>query len=325
MPLDAVRQFIEGADSFIVSTHVNPDGDGIGSAMAIKWALLKLGKRAEIIIDATPPDTFHFFANYSWLTPYAEGMERTARAGAAIIVDCPSAERTGRVARIVSGVRTLIIDHHISNERYGDVNYLDDSAASSAEMVYRIIKHLGVPLDSDCAEYIYSGVIVDTGRFRFSNTTPETLRTAAELVAAGAHPAKVSEGIFYSNTLETTRALGAFIGSIRLHHGGMVATAEFNYEYLRRPEYKLVNHEGFVNHALAIRGVEAAMFLREVERSVTRASLRSKSIVDVNALARSFGGGGHARAAGCTIETPLDQARAALLARVGEMLLKGDS
>jgi len=212
----------------------------------------------------------------------------------------------------------LNIDHHVSNERFGVVNYIDPDASSSSEMVHRLIKELGLEISPACAEYIYSGILTDTGRFRFSNTSPSALRSAAELVEAGARPHKVAERMYHYNTEETTRALGRLINSIQLYSNGKVATSQFELEYIKSEAWKRVETEGFVNYPLSIRGVEVAMLLREVEPGVTRASLRAKNAFDVNDLVMIFGGGGHSKAAGCTIKAPLEKAKAALLDEIGK-------
>ncbi|MBI4667191.1 MAG: hypothetical protein HY751_12375 [Nitrospinae bacterium] len=187
-------------------------------------------------------------------------------------------------------------------------------------MVVALVKSLGLSPDKACAEYLYSGILIDTGRFRFSNTSPAVLNTAAELVAAGVKPDKVSERIFYHNTLETTRALGRMINTIALHAGGRIATAYFDLPFIQSDEWKSVDTEGFVNHALAIRGVEVAVLFKETKAGVTRASLRAKNDYDVNRVAGVFGGGGHAKASGCTINQPLEDAIKTLVAEIGKGL-----
>ena len=210
--------------------------------------------------------------------------------------------------------KILIIDHHPSDEPQGTARFIDESASSSAEMVYRLIKADGeFLLDKACAEYLYSGVVIDTGRFRFSNTSPETMRAAADLLEAGALPADIAERLFFHNSHETTMALGRLINTLELHLDKKVATVEFDYEFVSSNEWKKIDTEGFVNHPLAIVGVQVAALLREIKPGVTRASLRAKHGFNVNLLANEFGGGGHAKAAGLTIEEPLAIAKAKLL------------
>lgn len=313
VPLEAVS-FLKNHKRFLISTHVNPDGDGIGAVMALKWAVAALGAGAEIVIESNPPETFEFFENYGWIKTMDEQTGGMEKFSAVITADSPNIERLGAAASLIAeGAAILNIDHHVSNERFGAVNYIDPVASSSSEMVYRLIKSLNLSVDEKAGEYMYAGILTDTGRFRFSNTSPQALSVAAELIAAGVKPHRVAEKMYYSNTYETIKALGRLIASIQLHLGGRVATSEFDLEYLKSDEWGKVDTEGFVNYPLTIKGVEVAALLREVEPGVTRASLRSKTDFDVNALAGVFGGGGHAKAAGCTIKTPLGEAKKALL------------
>ncbi len=314
MAISETEAFIRDNERFLVSTHLNPDGDGIGAAMAMKWLLVKLSKKAEIVLESDAPESLDFFQDYQWVLKYGKETEGMEKFSSVIMVDAPSMERAGDAANLIEdGAGILNVDHHVSNERFGTVNLIDLEAASSTQIVHEIIRELGVFVDPACAEYLFTGLVIDTGRFRFSNTTADTFRSASELVAAGAVPSRITERLFYYKTLETTRALGKFINSIDIHLNGLVATAQFDHDYILSDEWRNTNSEGFVNHALSIQGVEVAMFLREVEKGVTRASLRAKNDFDVNRLAGVFGGGGHAKAAGCTIRSPLAQAKAKLL------------
>ncbi len=316
-----VLSFIKENDRFFLTSHVNPDGDGLGSAMAMKWALNRLGKESVIVIDSKPPVVYQFFANYDWVRPIGPDTDELRKFDTAIIVDAPNIERVGKAAELLNkNAKILSIDHHVSSENFGAVNYLDGAAAATAEMICYVINALGLPIDAECAEYLYTGILIDTGRFRYSNTSPAVLQAACDLVAAGAKPHVIAEHLFYNNTRETTEALGLFLNSIELHLGGKVATAEFGNEILTSDYWKNVDTEGFVNHPLAIRGVEVAAFLREVEPEVTRVSLRSKHDFDVNELASEFGGGGHAKAAGLTINAPLVKAKRMLLGEAAKRM-----
>ena len=319
VPSEAL-DFIKRNGRFLISSHVNPDGDGIGAAMALKWALRKLGKEAEIVIDSPAPAIFDYFENYQWVkTP--ETAVSLGKFSCVITADVPSLERLGKASDFIAdGAKLLVIDHHITGEVFGNINYIDESAAASCEMILTVIKALGLGLDAAVAEYLYTGIVIDTGRFRFSNTTPDVLRASAELVAAGADPAKVCERIFFHNNYESTMALGRMIDSIRLHHDGRIAFASFPLSAIQGAEWKKVDTEGFVNHPLAIQGVEVAALFKEVKPGVTRASLRAKHGIDVNEIAQTFGGGGHAKASGCTINAPLAEAQEILLAEIGKRL-----
>ena len=221
-----VLDFLRDNDRFLVASHVNPDGDGLGSAMAIKWALERMGKDSRIVIMSDPPENFRFFRNFQWLEKFTAPTAQSEKYDCAVIIDAPNLERLGQTANLLTdNARMLNIDHHVSNERFAQVNHVITNAAASAEIVYKVVKSLDIGIDEECAEYIYTGLIVDTGRFRFSNTSPDTLKTAAELVAIGVKPSHVTEWIYFHNTIETTRALGDFLNSIQLHQNGQVATA----------------------------------------------------------------------------------------------------
>ncbi len=318
---DPAIRFIEGRSRILVSTHVNPDGDGIGAVLALKWALSQRGVDADIIIESEPPETLGFLANYQWVGRMSEEAGNVAPYDTVIVADAPHTERLGAVKSLISdNAEILIIDHHPTDQPEGTARYINESASSSCELVYNIITAMGLSPDKDCSEYLYTGIIVDTGRFRFSNTSHTVLRIASELVKAGADPNNITERLFYHNTIETTMALGRMINSIKLHLGGKMATACYSHEFVTSEEWKKVDTEGFVNHALAIRGVEVAALLREVKPGVTRASLRSKNDFDVNRLANTLGGGGHSKAAGCTIEEDLSTAIKKLVKAVKERL-----
>jgi phosphoesterase RecJ-like protein len=320
MSFSEAAAFIRSHGRFLLTSHVNPDGDAIGAAMGIQWALTRLGKESHIVLDGKPPEIFAFLEGYGQVKSFAESSS-LAPFTAAIFADSPTIERVGSAFRLLApGAAILNVDHHISNENFGQVNLIPVELSSSAEVVYRLIRELGLTPDRACAECLYTGIIIDTGRFRFSNTSPDTFRVAADLVEAGARPDRISEALYERNTFHTVQALGKFIESLETHFGGKVAVGGFGAEFISSDFYKKVETEGFVNHALAIKGVEVAAFLREVDKGKTRASLRARADFDVNALASVFGGGGHAKAAGCTIPAPLAEAKARLLEEIGKRM-----
>ncbi len=318
----SVVAFLSAHKRYLISTHVNPDGDGLGSAMGIRWALSQKGKEAAVVIEASPPATYNYFDDFDAIASMADPAPFSGEApDALVIVDAPTIERLGEVAELVpDGTPILIIDHHPADAWKGDVLFVEPTASSSAELVYAVVRAMGLNVDKACAVYLYSGLIIDTGRFRFSNTSPSALVAASELVAAGAEPHTISERLFYTNTFETTKALGRLLETVELHAGGKIATAHFELAFVTSPEWEKIDTEGFVNHALAVEGVEVAALVREAKPGVTRASLRSKHDIDVNKIAKAFGGGGHAKAAGLTIEAPLEEAKAQVVAAIEKAL-----
>lgn len=318
--LASAVDFIKKHDNFLLSTHVNPDGDGLGGVMALSWLIEKLGKKCEIIIDSEPPVVYDFFTDYEKISRF-DTNKSYDRYDAVIIADAPGVFRLGDVAGLVpDSAEILIIDHHPTEKTNGTCRCIDTSSASTTQIVLRMLEEAGFILDKACAEYLYTGILIDTGRFRFSNTSPDVMKAAGKLLETGLSPDFISERLFYHNTYETTKALGKMLDSIELHHGGKIASSYFTLDTVMSEEFKKVDTEGFVNRALAIQGVEVAFLAREIKKGVTRASLRAKHDVDVNKIANQLGGGGHAKAAGCTIEKPLEPAIGTLVAAFTEVL-----
>ena len=303
MELNNAIHFIEEKDNFLLSTHINPDGDGIGSILGLAGLLKRLNKKYSIIFHDPPQEKLSFMERINEVQVYDESMTRAALYDFAIIIDVPHLERIGDVARLLKkDAQILNIDHHVSNERYGTSNLIEPSASSSAEIIGSIFERMGAELDHASAEAIYIGICVDTGRFRFSNTTAEVFRLAEKLLRAGVMPDQISDKIYFNTNLETTIALGKMLSNIKLQSGGKVATSYLDSEFLNSEIGKKVDTEGFVNHPLAINGVEMAFLIQEPVKGKTRVSLRTKTDFDVNKLAGVFGGGGHAKASGCRIE-----------------------
>ncbi len=290
--VEKIKTFITNNDRFLLTSHVNPDGDGIGSAMALKHALLGLGKQAEIIIDGKMPQTYSFLSNCNWVMDVSSVHSTVEKFKAVITCDAPNIERLGLASKFIDeGAVILNLDHHVSNESFGTIDCVILDAASTTQIVADILRWLCVDLTSDIAESIYLGLIFDTGRFKYSN-----------------------------KTYETVQALGVFLDSIELHCQGRVSTAQFDLEYTNSKTWPKVDTEGFINYALDVTGVEVACSFREVEMGLTRVSFRAKRDFDVNSLASVWGGGGHQKASGCTLEMKLAEAKKTVLDEVARRL-----
>jgi len=312
--LNNAINFIEEKDNFLLTTHINPDGDGLGAILGLVGLLKRLNKKYSIIFHDPPQEKLSFMERINEVRVYDESMTRDGLYDDAIIIDVPHLDRIGDVAKLLKkGAHILNIDHHVSNERYGTSNLIEPSASSSAEIVGSIFERMGVELDHASAQAIYVGLSVDTGRFRFNNTTPEVFRLAEKLIKAGVMPDIVSDKLYYNKNMETTIALGKMLSTIELHNGGRVATGYLDNEFLNSDVGKKVDTEGFVNHPLAINGVEVAFLIQEPVKGQIRVSLRSKTDFDVNKLANVFGGGGHPRASGCRIDGSVQEAKEKLL------------
>lgn len=296
--------------------HVHPDGDVLGTLLGLGLALGAAGWTVTFAGPHPVPDVLAFL-------PGAERWQVWARAPRAfdvvVLTDCPNDERTEGLlegARAADS-RVLNIDHHPDNRRYGTVNWIDVSAAATGEMVFELVRALGLKVTRDIALNLFTAVHTDTGSFRYSNTTARTFQIAAELTACGAEPALVSDRLYQRRPREALGILGDVLRRVRVSEDGRVA-------WLAVPRgltsEAFMAAEDLVTYPRSIDGVKVAVLLREEAPGVVKASLRGKGEIPVNRIAHRFGGGGHENAAGCTLSGTLEEATATLLAAVDRAL-----
>jgi bifunctional oligoribonuclease and PAP phosphatase NrnA len=287
---------IRRRERFVISSHVRPDGDSIGSQLAMAFALGALGKHVEVVNRDAVPSPLMAFPG----VPSIRVADRIAGAfDAAIVMECSEPRRTG-----LEGLEhyfVINIDHHPGNTDYGAVNWFDGSAAACAEMVFDIVGALGVPLSLEIATHVYMGILTDTGSFHYSNITPRTFDICRRLVEAGVDPPKVARSIFDSNTLGRLKLFGSVLSSIELEHGGRLAVVCVDRAMAAASGGTYDDTEGLINLPLTVRDIQAAVFFKEIDTHDYRVSMRSKGDVDVCAVAKMFGGGGHKNASGCSV------------------------
>lgn len=295
---------LKNDDDFLLSTHVNPDGDGIGSVLAMSWALKKLGKRHVMVIDDNVPEAFSYLDGHQNILSYTEGMTLPFSPKSFLSLDVANIDRIGRVGRLLPETAKIInVDHHMSNSNFGDINLVDAEVSSCAEIVFNIIAEFGFELDRSTAEAIYTGIVIDTGRFRFSSTTAGCMRMAGNLIDAGVRVSMVADSLFYSNSFETIRALSEILGTVTLYLDGRFAVSLLVHDFYEKNNREMIDTEGFVNYPLTIKGVNVSLLLQEPVKGVVRGSLRSKDgSINVNKIANIFGGGGHKKAAGFVVK-----------------------
>jgi phosphoesterase RecJ-like protein len=307
-PPAALVRAIRDGRRFLISSHQRPDGDAIGSAMAMALALGALGKDARVVLDATPPQYLQPF-------PGVDGIHIAtavdAQVDASLIMECSALARTGVTGLDRSPV--VNIDHHPGNTCYGAVNWLDESAAACGEMVYTLITALGVGLTPAIATHVYLAILTDTGSFHFSNLAPRTYEIAGACVAAGADPEWIARTHYDSNSLGRVRIFGAVLNGMTVHAGGRVAILSITRAQAAALGGTFDDTEGLINFPLTVKDVQAVAFFKEADGGAWRVSLRSKGATDVGAVARQFGGGGHRNAAGCSCPGPLEAAESTLV------------
>jgi len=317
-PLSEAAAAIGASRTIVLACHVNPDGDALGSMLGLALALIPLGKDLVCLSQDGVPDILRFLP----------GTELVAKAtdvpafDLALVVDSGELARVGETVKplIARARRTVDIDHHVTAGAFGDIRVLDAAAASTAEIVYALLQTLEAPITPDIATCLFTGIITDTGSFRFQNVTPNTLRVAAKLLEAGAPPAHISENVFENRTFAATRLLGAALAALDQTPDGQIIWTHITASDFRTLGATDQDTEGVVNYVRGVRGAEVGILFREMEAGPIRVSLRARESVNVAEIAARFGGGGHRMASGCTLDLPLAEAESAVVNAVQEAL-----
>jgi len=300
-PHDLIRRLQQGR-RFLVTSHQRPDGDAIGSAFAMALALQALGKDATVVMDAAPPAYLAAFPHVGDLMVTDDVRERV---DAVLVMECSSLARCG--VRGLDQSPVINIDHHPGNTGYGTVNWIDEQAAACGEQAFTLIDALGVSLTPAMATHLYLAILTDTGSFHFSHLTPRSYQLAARAVAAGADPQWIARTHYDSNSLGRVRIFGAVLNTMTTLADGRVAILHITREMAARLGGTYDDTEGLINFPLTVKDIQAVAFLKEAGDRDWRLSLRSKGAVDIGAIARSFGGGGHTNAAGCSVTGTYDE------------------
>ncbi len=314
--LAAVADALRRSGSVLLSVHRNPDGDALGSQLALLRSLERLGKSVRAHNLDPVPEIYRFLP----------GQERIASGPAvdgsydALVVLDSEPERTG----LFDGsypARTLInIDHHVTNPRVWPLTWLDTDAAATGEMVYRLLERLGAAMDQATAQCLFTAIFTDTGSFRYSNTTAASMRIAASLIDAGADPWVVTENVYESFAFRRIALLGAVLAGMERTSDGRAAWVVVNEDLYRRTGTTAADTDNFVNFVRAVKGVEVAVLFRQTGQEQYKISLRSKGRVDLTGVARSLGGGGHRNAAGGVLDGSFSAVRDRVLETVRQQI-----
>ncbi len=315
--LSEVLRTIEQRGRFVVTSHVRPDGDAIGSVLACSMLLHKMGKQAEVVLSDGVPLIYRRL-------PQADCVIHSSKVNgsyeAAIVLECDSVERT-RLAGLEQQF-LINIDHHATAMPFANVNWIEPDACATAELIFRLAREAGVKICPDMATCLYTAVLTDTGAFSFVGTDERTFAVAKELVHCGADPVRIAQSVYYSQPASKMRLLGAALSNLH-RDGNLVWTFVTRAEIDRSGAFD-EDAEGLVNYALSIAGIETAVFFRELPDRRFRVSLRSKGSLNVARIAESFGGGGHECASGFSIDGPLSVAAERVLAQL-RMRMAGEA
>ena len=316
--LPSIVAAIHGGRRFLLTSHARPDGDSIGSQLAMAHALEALGKDVRIVNADAAPDHYREFPGVDRI----EIARRTdAEADVLIVMECSDLTRTG--VEGFEGHYIINIDHHVGNRMYGALNWFDESAAACGEMVFDIIRELGVPLTFEIATHIYLAILTDTGSFHHSNITPRTFDICRQTVEAGVNPAAMARRVFDSNSFGKLKLIGWLLNSMELTDDGQLAVLYMDDDMLAACGCTQNDTEGVINLPLTAREIHAVVFFKATSNADVRVSMRSKYDVDVRAVANEYGGGGHKNAAGFTVTGRLADVKPRILERLSRAIADG--
>jgi phosphoesterase RecJ-like protein len=312
---------IRAARSILVTSHIRGDGDSFGAALAAAHALGKAGKAVTTSIDSQVPDIYLFLPGVKGIVPPSKVRQRF---DLVLALDTPTLDRLGGVKSLLGGgARVVNIDHHRTNVRFGNVNWVDVKASSVGEMIFRLIRALRLRIDDAVAQNLYTAIVTDTGRFTYENTTPASLRIVAELIEAGVEFTEIARNVYQSTTPEVFALRALAMKGMRFVAGGRVGVMRVTRTMFKKSGARPINTQDFVDVPRSIKGVSVAVLLTDMEKpGWVKVSLRSDRSLEVDKVAALFGGGGHARAAGCEIRGTIQQVSNQVLAEITARLDK---
>jgi bifunctional oligoribonuclease and PAP phosphatase NrnA len=316
--LQRIVDAIRARQRFVLSSHSRPDGDSIGSQLAAAYALRSLGKEVTVVnADPAPPPLMQFPG-----VPDIRIADRVSVPpgddAAAIIMECGDLARTG-----VAGLESFFlinIDHHPGNTEYGQLNWFDASASACGEMVYDLVRALGIRLTPEIATHIYLAILTDTGSFHYSNITPRTFDICGAALEAGVDPVLVARNVYDSNNMGRLKLFGSVLSAMQIDNSGRMAIVYLDHEMARAAGGTYEDTEGLINLPLTVKEIQAVVFFKQTEGDEYRVSMRSKGDIDIGSIAKEFGGGGHKNAAGCTVSGPIDALQKMFVEKIEEAI-----
>lgn len=317
-PPEKLRGLIKRNSSFLITSHINPEGDALGSELALALTLEKIGKSVEIWNRDPVPEIYKFL-------PYSEkiyhGEKINRRYEVLILVDCGNMDRTGWVDKNnLPANSVFVIDHHLTESPLKDNGWIEPDASSTGEMIYNLVISLGIEIDLNIAVNIYTAIMTDTGSFRYSSATPDAFRIAGILVEKGVNPSKINREVYESSPFRKIRLLGYALRTIGRNQNGKVAWMTINKRMFKLANARAEDTEEFVNNLRSVKGVEIAILFRQKGLKTFKVSFRSRGKVDVAKIAETFGGGGHRNAAGCELKGNLTEIKKKVVGMVESKL-----
>ncbi len=317
--LEQVAQAIRAYNKFLITWHVDPDPDCVGSGLALQQALQAMGKDVICVSPDPLGEWFEFLPGIESCAVFTEGF--SPHVDAVIVEDCEPDRCGGLVSYLKSGVPIINIDHHGTNLGFGQAFYINPRAAATGEIIYQLLtEYLHVSLTEAMATNLYAALAGDTGTFRYSNTNSRVLAAASELVKHGANPAEIAVHLYENRAYEEVDFLRAALDTLEISPRGEMSWITVTKTMLGERQWSGQRSEDLIKYPRMIKTVKLAIMFRELDAAKTKVSFRSRDNIDASKLAALFGGGGHMHAAGCTIDKPLPEAKAMVLEAAAELL-----
>ncbi len=314
MIIEALLKLIKESSNIVILSHTAPDGDSLGSSLAFYNAMVDINKKAKVIIDDDIPDTYKFLKGIDKI----ESVSNYDNFDLAVVLDCSDIGRLGKSAKYLENKKSINIDHHISNSVFGTYNLIDSNAAATTEIVYEVIKAIQITISKEIADCLYAGIVTDTGKFQYSNTTAKTHEITGRLLNYGTDPSRLNRFIYQNNSKAKLKLIGEAIGNLELYSNDRIGCIVLTKEQFLVTGAKDEDSEGIINFVTDIDTVEVALLFREYKDGKVKISFRSKNEIDVNALASVFGGGGHIKASGATVPGSISSVKEQVLKKVSE-------
>ncbi len=306
-----LKKVFNKAKTILITTHRNPDGDGIGSGIGLMCMLLKIGKKVDFVVKDTVPLIYGFLPYFNKIRK-TDGVEK--KYDAVVFLECPDKERSGKIIDFEKNVKLSInIDHHLGNTRYADINIIDPQASAVGMQLFDFFNKVGWKIDLNAALGLYTAIITDTGSFSFANSTPEVHNVAAELIKKGVKPSFVSSNV-YATSPESTKLMAQMLSKIKIENG--IGWSVLTKNMFKKTKAMDSETDNFINLIRNIRQVQIAVLFKEYGAKVVKVSFRSKTGFNVNRIASLFNGGGHKYAAGCVIHKNLKETISTVLTSI---------
>jgi phosphoesterase RecJ-like protein len=323
--LHDIATIVKRGKRFFLASHKDPDGDAIGSLLALGEALILSEKEVVLFNEGPIPDSMAFLVGIERIEDRFNPESKSAF-DALFVLDCGTLERLGGISSTICKIKPLInIDHHENNSQFGDVNLVDSNSSSVGEIIYRLIQVADLPMSKNIAENLFVAIQTDTGSFRYENTTKEAFTIASEMVRWGINPWKISRKVMDEYSLKKLRLLALTLKTIEIFHAGKVGLITITHQMLSKAKADHFDSERFVDYPRFISGVEIGVLIKELGKDYYKFSLRSNDWVNVADLAYHFGGGGHPKAAAFTRHGSLDSIKQDFLDKAHEVLGNGNS